>query len=96
MSKLLCDVYKSKRKNEAYLYVSRQDALTRIPEALLESFGTPVLALTMMLSADKKLARAEASKVLEAIAEQGFYLQMPPPEETRKLDLFTKLDSDDQ
>lgn len=95
MTKVLCDVYKSKRKDETYLYVSRQDGLTRVPEALLESFGTPVLALTMMLNSDKKLARAEAPKVLEAMVEQGFYLQMPPPKETPKLDLFTKLDNDD-
>lgn len=96
MNKILCDVYKSSRKDETYLYVTRQDGLSRVPEALLESFGKPQLALTMMLSNDKKLARAEAPKVLEAMAGQGFYLQMPPPEETRKLDLFTKLDNDDE
>lgn len=96
MNKMLCDVYKSKRKQETYLYVSRQDGLTRVPEPLLETFGQPQLALTMMLHQDKKLARAEADKVLQAISEQGFYLQMPPPEETAKLDLFTKLDSHDQ
>lgn len=96
MNKILCDVYKSKRKEETYLFVSRQDALTRVPEELLGYFGTPVLALTMMLSEDKKLARVEAKKVLEELQNQGFYLQMPPPEETRKLDLFTKLDSDDK
>lgn len=75
-----------------YLYVSREDGLNRVPEALLEQFGKPELALTLMLSADKSLARADAEKVLNALEEQGFYLQMPPVEEVPELDLFTRLD----
>ncbi|MEN9464084.1 MAG: hypothetical protein RL217_265 [Pseudomonadota bacterium] len=94
MNKILCDVYKSPKKDEAYLYVKRQDALTRIPEALLEYFGKPKLALTMMLDEHKKLARTEASKVLDAIEKQGFFLQMPPVQETNKLDVFTRLDKE--
>lgn len=94
MSKVLCDVYKSRKKDEAYLYVSRKDALSRVPEALLDTFGRPELALTLMLSADKPLARADVSKVLKALEEQGFYLQMPPVRETYMLDLFHKLDKE--
>lgn len=94
MSKVLCDVYKSRKKDEAYLYVSRKDALSRVPEALLDTFGKPELALTLMLSADKPLARADVSKVLKALEEQGFYLQMPPVRETYMLDLFHKLDKE--
>lgn len=92
MSKVLCDVYKSRKKDETYLYVTRADGLTRVPEALLEQFGTPVLAMTMIITAEKKLARAEAPKVLEQMASNGFYLQMPPPKEIDHLDLFCKLD----
>lgn len=92
MTKILCDVYKSPKKDEAYLYVKRQDGLARVPESLLEYFGKPKLALTMMLDESKKLARTEAVKVLDAIDKQGFFLQMPPVQETNKLDLFTRLD----
>lgn len=94
MTKVLCDVYKSRKMDEAYLYVSRKDALTRVPEALLETFGKPELAMTLMLSADKKLARAEAANVLEKMDEQGFYLQLPPPRENKLPDLFHKLDKE--
>lgn len=92
MSKLLCDVYVSTKKEETYLYVSRKDGLEKIPETLLEIFGKPKLALTMILTPEKKLGRADAEKVLHDIEQQGFYLQMPPPRETYMLDLFTKRD----
>ena len=92
MTKILCDVYKSPKKPETYLYVSREDQLTRVPEALLETFGKPERALIIVLTEDKKLARVEAKKVMAALKEQGFYLQMPPVEDLPKLDLFYKLD----
>lgn len=92
MSKILCDVYKSPKKAETYIYVKRTDGLKKIPEALLETFGTPKLALTMMLSEEKKLARVEAAKLIATLDEQGFYLQLPPVEETPDIDLFTKRD----
>ena len=92
--KLLCDVYKGHKKDEAYLYVSRKDGLSRVPEALLEQFGATSLAMTMILTPDKSLARAEADKVLDDIEEKGFYLQMPPPKDPQVLDLFCKLDKE--
>ncbi|ASP39697.1 hypothetical protein CHH28_13890 [Bacterioplanes sanyensis] len=95
MSKVLCDVYKSRKKDETYLYVSRQDGLSKVPDELKELFGQAELALTMILTADKTLARVDAERVLQQIDEQGYYLQMPPPRETYMLDLFCKRDNDD-
>ena len=74
MTKILCDVYKTRKKDEMYLYVSRTDGLERVPDALKEQFGKPELALTMMLSADKRLGRAKAEDVMKALDEQGFYI----------------------
>lgn len=51
----------------------------RVPDALLNQFGKPVLVTTMLLAATKKLARADVIKVMDEITRQGFYLQMPPP-----------------
>ena len=45
---------------------------------LLKQFGEAELAMTLLLTPERKLARVEAPKVLESIAEQGFFLQMPP------------------
>lgn len=95
MTKLLCDVYKSLKKDEAYLYVEQKTGIKDLPEALLEIFGTPELAMTMIITEDKKLARAEAPKVMADIQEKGFYLQMPPAKETYMLDLFCKRDVSD-
>jgi uncharacterized protein len=61
-----------------YLYVDARTDLDRVPEALLERFGRPVEAMSLMLSADRPLARADAARVLESIEEDGFYLQLPP------------------
>lgn len=79
--KRLCSIYKSPRKNEMYLYVNKQEALTRVPEALLAAFGTPRHAFDLVLSPERQLAREDINKVLANLESQGFHLQMPPPEE---------------
>lgn len=63
-----------------YLYVDRSEGVESLPEALLAGFGEPSHVLDLVLTPEKSLARADASKVLADIAAQGFYLQMPPPE----------------
>lgn len=78
-SKILCHVYKSLADNEMYLYVPQQEDLARVPKALLEKFGKPQRVTTLVLTPERKLARAETAKVLEALRSQGFYLQLPPP-----------------
>lgn len=79
--KVLCDIYKSPKKDEMYLYVKKSDGLTRVPEALLERFGAPRHVTTLMLAPERKMARTSAEKVLAAIDSQGFFLQMPPVQE---------------
>ena len=74
----LVKVYKTKRKADMYLYVDFAEDLGRVPDSLLERFGRPELALSLSLTTGKKLARAEAKDVLEAINENGYFLQMPP------------------
>lgn len=97
MTKLLCNVYKSLRKEETYLYVSLKDDLSEVPEALLDTFGTPQLVTKLLLTPERKLALVSAQKVMDSIAEKGFYLQLPPPKETMGtgLDLFCKKDKDE-
>lgn len=85
--KLLCEILKSSRKDEMYLYIDKQKGLSSVPEALMDTFGKPVPVLTMILTADKKLARVNAADVMTAIHEQGFYLQMPPAKEAYLLDV---------
>lgn len=72
-------VYRSSRKPDMYLYVDAGDDLGPVPEALLERFGKPVEALSLMLTAERSLARADAGRVLASIEAEGYYLQLPPP-----------------
>jgi uncharacterized protein YcgL (UPF0745 family) len=82
VNKRICKVYRSSKKDELYLYVDAREELSRVPEALSNQLGHLSLVMTMLVSTEKKLARAEPAKVLADIEEKGFYLQMPPaPEE---------------
>jgi hypothetical protein len=92
MSKQICKIYRSSKNEAMYLYVDHQEDLDRIPEPLMQRFGKPKLAMTLALSLDKKLARADIAKVLEAIREQGYYLQLPPSPEAYMQELRNKND----
>jgi uncharacterized protein YcgL (UPF0745 family) len=75
---MLCQVYRSPRRQEMYLYVERSEGLERVPKPLLQDFGEPLEVMIVHLDGQRRLARADAAKVLDQIREQGFYLQMPP------------------
>ena len=55
-----------------------QEDLARVPDDLMKQFGTPEVALSVTLSAERTLARADPVEVLESIESRGYYLQMPP------------------
>ncbi|AQZ95916.1 YcgL domain-containing protein [Halopseudomonas phragmitis] len=79
--KVLCSIYRSRRKPGMYLYVPRQKGLSEVPEALLQVFGKPEHSLDLVLSPERKLAQEEIQTVLDNLQGQGFHLQMPPAEE---------------
>lgn len=85
--KRICEVFRSPRKAEMYLYVDKAAGYKDLPETLLAQFGEPESVMTLLLTSDKHLARADAAEVLAKIESQGFYLQMPPTEaELRRRD----------
>jgi uncharacterized protein len=75
---ILCTVYRCSREKEMYVYVNRQDGLEKLPESLRESAGELSEVLTLKLYPERKLARVKAADVLNAIAERGYFLQLPP------------------
>ena len=79
--KRICAVYRSSHTEGMYLYVDHKEDLSRVPEDLLARFGKPERSMTLVLSAERKLARADVAKVMEEIADKGFYLQLPPQPE---------------
>lgn len=74
-------IHRSGRREGMYLYTRRGAAMDDLPEPLRKQFGKPVHVMDMLLTPERKLARAEAGKVLDSVREKGFYLQMPPPPE---------------
>ncbi|KGJ92942.1 YcgL domain-containing protein [Colwellia psychrerythraea] len=78
---MLCTIYKSTRKAQTYLFVNKRDDFSSVPEALMKTFGTPNLVTIINLDTKDKLAMADLEKVKSSLNEQGFYLQLPPPQE---------------
>ena len=75
---LLCNVYRSDRKAETYLYLPHGGSFDDLPEALRRTFGPPAHVMQLRLSANRPLARADVRQVMEQLETQGFYLQLPP------------------
>jgi uncharacterized protein YcgL (UPF0745 family) len=75
---VICTIYRGNRECEMYIYVKREEGLSRLPEELLARLGTTAEVMTIKLTPERRLARAKASEVLAAIAAKGFYIQLPP------------------
>lgn len=78
---MLCAVYKSLKKPQTYLFVSKRDDFEAVPEPLMATFGKPELVTIVNLAARDKLAMADIDAVKMNISEKGYYLQLPPPPE---------------
>ena len=82
-----CDIYKSSKKDEMYLYIARPnypndadtlDPLHAVPAALKQAFGRASFVMHLELEASRQLARVSTKDVLKALQTQGYYLQLPP------------------
>ncbi len=73
-----CVVYKSLRQFDYYLFVKKDDGLTRVPETLKTLLGDLHEVTELALHARRKLAQADVLEVMAQIEAQGFFLQMPP------------------
>ena len=78
---MLCSIYRSPKKPQTYLFINKRDDFSAVPEALMKTFGTPNLVTIINLETKDKLAMADLEKVKQNLAGQGFYLQLPPPQE---------------
>ena len=73
-----CYIYRSPLKDLMYLYLKERDAFDELPTPLRKRFGEPAFAMELELTPARKLASADAAAVLDALENQGFYLQLPP------------------
>jgi len=73
-------IYKSSRKDELYLYLSKKDDFSEVPQALGDSMGKePIFVMEVELSPERKLAREDVNTVMKNLETQGFHVQIPPP-----------------
>ena len=79
---MYCAIYRCGKKAETYLYVplfEDEADFSRVPDALLATLGRRKHVMNLELAPGRILARVEREEVVKALAEQGFFLQMPPP-----------------
>ena len=75
-------IYKGSRKANTYLFIAEKDNFETVPDGLLTLLGNLEFVLSVELTEGRKLARADAREVRSQLEHQGFYLQLPPAEET--------------
>lgn len=73
-------IYKSRKKQELYLFLRKEGDFSCVPAPLLQSFGPPEWVMRLELTPDRTLARSNVVEVMQKLAVDGFYLQMPPPD----------------
>ncbi len=76
--KLLCTIYRTPREKELYLYVEKGKDLSELPEELMKRFGKVEEVMSLLLTPERRLARADTLRVLEDIRQKGYFLQLPP------------------
>ncbi|WP_070967342.1 YcgL domain-containing protein [Vibrio sonorensis] len=77
---MICAIYKSLKKEGTFLYIPKKDDFSRVPDALMQTFGKPVMVMVIKLDG-RELAQVDVKKVKESLLTDGFFLQLPPPPE---------------
>ena len=72
-----CEVHKSLKKDETYIFIESTSSLSELPDTLTNVLGQTELVMTLNLTPDKKMARGTAAEIMLSIEQQGFHLQMP-------------------
>ena len=75
-----CLIYKGHKRDGTYLYVADQHKLNELPAALLQVLGRLELVMELRLNLHRRLARADVVEVMKGIRNNGYYLQLPPPD----------------
>lgn len=72
-------VYKSRRKQDTYVYVAARDDFSSLPDPVRTQLEPFEFVLEVALAPGRRLAREDVDKVRNNLRERGFHLQFPPP-----------------
>ncbi|OBT08553.1 hypothetical protein A9264_04790 [Vibrio sp. UCD-FRSSP16_10] len=75
---MICAIYKSNKKQGMYLYITKKDDFSSVPDELMQMFGKPTMVMVVNLS-KRPLATVDVEKVKASLLKDGFFLQIPPP-----------------
>ncbi len=73
-----CRVFRCARQEEMYLYLRADLEPDELPPTLSKQLGVLSEVLSLELTEERKLARADAALVIAQLRSQGYYLQLPP------------------
>lgn len=73
-----CCVYRCTKQDAMYLYLRADLKPEILPPALLQKLGRLIEVMQLDLATRERLARVDIKLVIEKLASDGFYLQMPP------------------
>ena len=71
-------IYRSSVKDGLYVFVNSDTTVESLPLPVRKQLGSDTeKAMELDLEKGQKLSNSDAAEVLEAIENQGFYVQMP-------------------
>jgi len=74
---MICQVYRSDKKDGMYLYLANDKKMDDLPAELLKLIGKYTHAMELDLSQRSKLANEDIEKVKTNLIEQGYHVQLP-------------------
>ncbi len=75
---MLVWVYKSSRKANTYLYLTKRDDFKHVPDGLMILLGDLSSVLQFDIAKRENLPHADVGTVIQCLEENGYYLQLPP------------------
>ncbi len=78
---MLCYIYRTEKKPDTYLYLTKPWEEAEIPEDLSSLFSPAILAMELELDPSRTLVREDISQVLDNLQNQGYHLQLAPTRE---------------
>ena len=89
-----CDIYKFLKHDDMYIYIARpdypndtdeiKDWLGVLPKDFRAGLGHSKFVMHLDLGTTPTLARVDKEEVLEKLASQGYFVQLPPQDVMRR------------